>query len=173
MTRAARHKIGTIVFDKRRGTWNFLQWVDGKRQSKVIGTKQEFPTKAAAWRIAQALPQPKPKPATAPTVSTLIQQYRTEKMPKRASTRRGYETWLVNHIAPKWGECELTALQARPVELWLQSLTLAPKSKAHIRGLLHVLWDYAMWRGDVPTSRNPMELVHVKDASKRTKHPGV
>ena len=174
MKRAARFKTGTIVFDKRRGTWNFLQWQDGKRKSKVIGTKQEFPTKAAAWREVIALPQPTTtiKPAaTAPTVSVLIQQYRTEKMPKRASTRRGYETWLVNHIGPKWGDCELTALQARPVELWLQSLTLAPKSKAHIRGLMHVLWDYAMWRGDVPTLRNPMELVHVKDASKRTKHP--
>jgi len=29
-----------------------------------------------------------------------------------------------------------------------------------------------MWRGDVPTERNPMELVSVKDATKRTRHPG-
>jgi len=53
----------------------------------------------------------------------------------------------------------------------MQSLTLAPKSKLHIRGLLSVLWDHAMWRGDVPTQRNPMELVSVLDASKRTKKP--
>jgi integrase len=57
-------------------------------------------------------------------------------------------------------------LQARPVELWLDWLDLAPKSKAHIRGLLSVLWDYAMWRGDVPTARNPIELVRIKDAPK-------
>ena len=45
------------------------------------------------------------------------------------------------------------------MELWLQSLALAPKSKKlHIRGLLNNLWDYAMWRGDIPTARNPMEL---------------
>jgi len=62
-------------------------------------------------------------------------------------------------------------LQARPVELWLRSLTLAPKSKVHIRGLLSVLWDYAMWRGDIPTQRNPMELVTIKGASKRVRHP--
>jgi integrase len=92
-------------------------------------------------------------------------------MPKRVDTRRSYEVWLKNHILPKWGVCSLVELQARPVELWLRSLALAPKSKAHIRGLLSVVWDYAMWRGDVPTQRNPMELVTVKDASKRKKQP--
>ena len=33
-----------------------------------------------------------------------------------------------------------------------------------IRGLLRILWDFAMWRGDVPTQRNPMELVTIKGA---------
>jgi integrase len=62
-------------------------------------------------------------------------------------------------------------VQARPVELWLQSLTLAPKTKAEIRGLLRIVWEFAMWRGDVPTQRNPMELVTVKGASKRRRKP--
>jgi integrase len=62
-------------------------------------------------------------------------------------------------------------VQARPVELWLQSLTLAPKTKAEIRGLLRIVWEFAMWRGDVPTQRNPMELVTVKGASKRQRKP--
>jgi integrase len=57
------------------------------------------------------------------------------------------------------------------VELWLDSLTLAAKSKAHIRGVLRILWDFAMWRGDVPTQRNPMELVTIKGATKRTRQP--
>jgi integrase len=48
-------------------------------------------------------------------------------------------------------------------------LDLSPKSKAHIKGLLHVLWDYAMWRADVPTQRNPMELVTIRGVSKRTR----
>ena len=52
---------------------------------------------------------------------------------------------------------------------WFSRAT--PKSKAHIRGLLSVLWDYAMWRGDVPTQRNPMALVTVKGATKRTRSP--
>jgi integrase len=57
------------------------------------------------------------------------------------------------------------------VELWLASLTLAPKSKAEIRASLGRLWDYAMWCGSVPVQRNPMSLVTVRGASKRLKKP--
>jgi len=104
-------------------------------------------------------------------VRKLIEHYRAEKMPKRNDTRRAYEVWLRNHIIPKWGECALSDVQARPVELWLASLKLAPKSRVHIRGVLSILWDFAMWHGDVPIQRNPMELVTIKGATKRTKRP--
>jgi integrase len=92
-------------------------------------------------------------------------------MPKRNDTRRAYEVWLRNYIVPRWGNCPLADLQARPVELWLDSLSLAAKSKVHIRGVLSILWDYAMWKGDTPTQRNPMELVKIKGATKRTRQP--
>src|SRR5262249_26335915 len=98
-----------------------------------------------------------------------VAQYRAERMPRRAMTRQGYNTWLNQYILPKWGECPITELQARPIDLWLQSLTLSSKSKVHIRGLVRVLWDFAMWRGDVPLQRNPMELVSVKGATKRVR----
>jgi len=62
-------------------------------------------------------------------------------------------------------------VQARPVELWLEPLGLAPKSKVHIRGLLRALWEYALWRGDVQVQRNPMELVGIRSATKRTRQP--
>jgi integrase len=175
MKRAARHKTGSIVFDKRRKTWNFLWWKDGKRYSRLIGNANEFPTKASAWRAAKALQDSLETQTEAvepsPTINMLVQKYRTEKMPKRSDTRRSYEVWLKNHILPKWGEHSITELQARPVELWLESLILSPKSKAHIRGLLSILWDFAVWRGDVPMQRNPMELVTVKGATKRTRQP--
>jgi integrase len=40
--------------------------------------------------------------------------------------------------------------------MWLESLALSPKSKAHVRGVLSRVWDYAMWRDDIPSQRNPM-----------------
>ena len=48
---------------------------------------------------------------------------------------------------------------------------VSQKSKLHIRGMLSILWDYAMWRGDVPTQRNPMELVRIKGANQRLRKP--
>lgn len=171
----ARNHEGSVVLDKRIKVWNFFWWDAGKRKSKKIGTLREFPTKASAWRSAKELrhsleTQPKTR-SIAPTVKLLVESYRVEKMPQRASTRRGYEVFLRNYIVPKWQDSEIMELQARPVELWIQALPLAPKSKVHIRGLISSLWDYAMWRGDLPTQRNPMELVQIRNASKRIRKP--
>jgi integrase len=169
----ARAKSGSVVLDKRIRTWNFFWWEAGKRRSKVIGPLRDFPTKAAAWKAAKPLRDAVEcgNRLSAPTVEGLVRRYRHEKMPKRIDTRRAYDVWLRNHIVPKWGACVLTEIQARPVELWLRSLSLAPKSKAHIRGLLSALWDFAMWSGDVPVQRNPMELVAIAGASRRKRQP--
>ena len=161
------------MFNKRFGTWNFLWCENGHRRSKVIGTAREFPTKASAWREAEPLRRqleqiPRSSEPLA-TVRSLVEQYRAERMPRRVMTRQGYNTWLNQYIIPKWGDCTIQELQARAIDLWLQSLELAPKSKVHIRGLVRVLWEFAMWRGVVPTQRNPMELVTIKGATKRLK----
>ncbi len=172
-----RKKSGSVVLDKRIKTWNFFWWENGKRRSKKIGTTSQYPTKARARHAAKPLRdavenQTQVDPSKAvPTVRRLVESYRVEKMPKRYSTRRSYEAWLRNHVIPRFGTCPLSDVQARPAELWLESLSLTPRSRAAVRGLLRILWDYAMWRGDVPTQRNPMELVTIKGASKRTSKP--
>jgi len=83
-----------------------------------------------------------PVPSYALTVGKLVEAYRLEKMPTRPSTKRGYGAWLKNPVLPVWGNRFLTDMQTRP-ELWLQSLSLSPKSKTHIRGLLHGLCNVA------------------------------
>jgi integrase len=170
---SSRHKNGSVVRDKRDKLWRFYWWGDGKRQSKSLG---RFATKAAAWKAAKPFRDdldkpPQPKTASVPTVSALVEQYRKEKMPTRHDTRGGYETWLRLYILPRWADAQITDLQARPVEMWLESLPLAPKSKVHIRGLLSTLWNYAMWKQDVSMQVNPITLVTIKGASKRTRQP--
>lgn len=169
---SSRFKTGSVVRDPRDKTWRFFYWEGGKRRSKALG---RFPSKTKAWAAAKphrdALEAPALSKPSATKVGELVKQYRVEKMPQRVSTRRGYEAFLRNHILPKWEDSQITDLQARPVELWIQSLALAPKSKVHVRGLIQTLWDYAMWRGDVPTQRNPMELVQIRNASKRLRKP--
>jgi integrase len=108
---------------------------------------------------------------TVPKVEDLIDRYRLEKMPERFSTRYGYESWIKNHILPRWGESPITDLQAREVEQWLKSLPLSPKSRVHIRGVIHQLWKFAMWERSVPAQMNPMELVTVEGGTKRLRKP--
>jgi integrase len=55
--------------------------------------------------------------------------------------------------------------------VWLKSLPLSAKSRIHVRSLIRQLWEYAMLRRDVPRERNPMELVTIKGATKRTRKP--
>ena len=167
----ARQLNGSVVLNRKFQSWNFLWVEDGKRRSKLIGHLDKLPTREAAMRAAESLKQRilTPNPVGAPIVRNLVEQYRVERMPKRESTKRGYESYLKNHILPKWGNSLLSDTQARPVELWLLSLNLSPKSKMHIRELLHGLWEYAMWRGDVVTQRNPMELVVIKGANQRVR----
>jgi len=173
MKRAARHKTGSVVFDKRRKTWNYLWWEQGKRRSRLIGTLQQYRTKGVAWEAApssQPVPEsPAAKPGT--TVNAIAARYESERLPSRFSTARMYRSWLHNHILPKWGETQITDLKPREIELWLRSLSLSPKSKAHIRAMLRILVDYAMWCGVMNVSRNPIELVAVKGATKRTRQP--
>jgi len=178
MKRAARHKTGSVVFDKRRRTWNYLWWEDGKRRSRLIGTLKEFSTKSAAWAAAQAFASPHETQATVNpelpgvrTVEALATRYETERMPSRRSTARVYRSWLHNYILPQWGKKLISEVHPRPVELWLRQLELSPKSKSHIRNLLHVLLDFAMWAGVLELSRNPIDLVVVKGATKRTRQP--
>ena len=40
-----------------------------------------------------------------------------------------------------------------------------------MRGMLHLLMEFAMWSGALEISRNPIDLVVVKGATKRTRQP--
>jgi len=168
----SRIRTGSVVQDKRDKVWRFYWWEKGKRRSKALG---RFPTKTKAWAAAKplraALETQTQHGSSVPTVSNLIEQYRTEKMPTRKDTHRGYESWIRVHITPKWAHSLITDLQARPVEMWLESLHLAPKSRTHIRGILSSLWNFAMWKQAVPMQVNPISLVRVKGASKRMRQP--
>jgi integrase len=167
--RVQRHASGSVRYDKRRKTWNYL-WYDGAtRRSKLIGTKQEFPNKAAAWEKVDRLNLGQPKTQNGDTVRTVIARYEAERMPSRHSTARVYRSFLNNHILPKWGDTQIQTVQPRPVELWLRELPLSPKSKTHVRSLMHGLVEFAMWAGLLEMGRNPISLVQNKGATRKVR----
>jgi integrase len=167
--RVQRHTSGSVRYDKRRKTWNYL-WYDGPtRRSKRIGTKQEFPTKAAAWKVVDRLEVQQPKAQIGDTVRSVIKRYEAERMPSRPSTARVYRCFLKNHVLPKWGDTLIHDVQPRPVELWLRELALSPKSKTHVRSLMHGLVEFAMWAGMLDISRNPVSLVRNIGATRKVR----
>jgi hypothetical protein len=106
-----RIQQGSVCLDRRIQQWNFFWWEEGKRRSKKIGSRIELPTKRDAWKAAQSLRiavenqapvvPDKPTKTTTPTISTIVDGYRQERMPRRLDTRRSYETWLTNYIVPQ------------------------------------------------------------------------
>jgi len=169
--RVQRHASGSVRYDKRRKTWNYL-WYDGPtRRSKRIGTKQEFPTKAAAWKEVESLEilAKPPDGDKGDTVRSVVARYEAERMPSRQSTARVYRSFLNNHVLPKWADTRIQDVQPRPVELWLRELPLSPKSKTHVRSLMHGLVEFAMWSGMLDISRNPVSLVRNIGATRKVR----
>jgi integrase len=146
------------VRNEARGTWVFFPVVDGKRTPRKLGAMTELTQEQADRKAMEMLRSLNARSEqNSPTVLQMVEQYRIEKMSKlRQSTQRVVELWLKKHVLPKWGEHRITDLQPRPAELWLESLPLAPKTRGHLRELLHRLVDYAMWCGAIPVGTNPI-----------------
>jgi hypothetical protein len=111
--RVRRHASGSVRYDKRRKTWNYL-WYDGAtRRSKLIGNKQEFPTKAAVWEEVERLRvrTTQTKNTIGSAVREVIARYESERMPLRLSTARVYRSFLTNHILPRWGDTPIRDVQ--------------------------------------------------------------
>jgi integrase len=116
--------------------------------------------------VTAAIEAPTPK---GNTVREIMTSYQNERMPSRKSTARVYRSFLNNHILPQWGDTPIAEVKPRPVELWLRDLKLSPKSKTHVRSLLHALVEFAMWSGELEVTRNPISLVRNQGAVKRTR----
>lgn len=101
------------------------------------------------------------------------------------STAVSYLSYLEGHILPRWkGEVIagvrpgalaewFDTLHSRPRDIGKLSEPLSPKSKGHIKALMHRLYERAMLWGLIDLQRNPMELVEIRGVSKRRKKPGI
>ncbi|HEV2114663.1 MAG TPA: site-specific integrase [Terriglobales bacterium] len=176
--RRTRYQYGNVTREKRKRAADI--WVyrfydpTGAHKKVLIGTVGEYPTKAAAIKAAEPLrAMANPDDPRVSSLDTVIHHYIQEEMPERTSTRTFYLPWLNNYIQPKWGSYEMRRIQPFAVEQWLKTLNLAPKSKAHIRSLMRILFSSAMRYGFIPVTQNPMSLVRVPGCTKREREPRV
>lgn len=106
------------------------------------------------------------------TFGYLIDLYNDKEMPSRHSTSKSYKVYLENHIRPRWGELAIEQIKPLEVRVWLEGKDLAPKSRSHIKAIMHKLFEVAMLYQILDAQRNPMELVRLK-SSRRQKQPRV
>jgi hypothetical protein len=140
-----------LVKGVKEEVWTFRyyqQGPDGKRRylRLRIGTRQEYPTKVAAMRVVEGLRCAANNGSLQRqsfSFGGLIERYLREELPERFSTRRSYSSMLKRWIRPQWDTRSLEEIKPMDVEHWLKSLALAPKTKANLRNLMHVLYECA------------------------------
>jgi integrase len=104
------------------------------------------------------------------TFNALLDRYVAEELPSRASTQGSYTSIINRRLRPQWGEKIVSEIRPAELHAWFQSLDLAPLTKAHLRSLMHKLFDLAtLWEYLPLERRNPIEIVKIKNVTRRTK----
>jgi len=149
-----------------------------QRRTATVGSLADYPTESAVRKSPEVqalllrINSEAAKPgAPALTFGAVLARYEKEEMPERYSTSSSYKSNIKMHIRPRWAETPLAAMKSLAVEDWLKSLSLAPKTKSHIRSLMHTIFQCAR-RWEL-VEKNPIELVRVRGGSKRLLTPRV
>ena len=183
-----RYQHGNLQLDKRRNgpdVWVY-RWREygpvGKvnRRGEMIGTIEQYPTKADALRACEHLQlTANSENPTSRTIGfgALLDRYIAEEMPERHSTNLAYRSYIETHIRPKWADWTLRKLTSKgtpfTIEQWLKTLALAPKTKGNIRNVMAVIFNCAMRWGLLDLGVNPVALVRVKGISRRQTEPRI
>lgn len=181
-----RYQFGSVTLKKRAkgaDVWEFRYYetqADGvrKRKATFIGTTNQYKNKSEARVAVEALllklNEEKPQHHLgAVTFGGICDRYIEEELPTRYSTRKSYLSNIKLHIRPRWERYLLNQIRPMVVEGWLKSLDMAPKSKAHIRGVMHVIFECAARWELFNDRRNPIQIVRIKDSTKRRQRPTV
>jgi len=80
---------------------------------------------------------------------------------------------VIKQVRVKWGATHITRMKPLQVQDWLKKMDAAPKTKGHVKAIMHRLYEKAMLWELVEWQRNPMQLVEIKGISKRQKKPVV
>jgi integrase len=161
----------------------------GSPMRQITLSTLEFPTQAKAKVALQervlnlnggAAFKAKHNPTFGLLIDRFIKQERLEEILQQPtgevaldglaySTAAGYLSYLRRHIRPRWEDVPINAI--KPIDLieWLINLPLSGKTRAHLKGVMHMLFEKAMLWDLVEVQRNPMELVKVKGVTRRKK----
>jgi len=176
---ARRYQYGNLTLRKREkgpDVWQFRWMENGKPKSVLIGTVEKYRNQVDAERAVEHLrikinAQNPQQQFHRLTVGALIDRFMNEYTPKRCreNTRKNYLSLFKNHIRPQWGRELVQNVKTMAIENWLETYPHSRQVKAHVRTLMHILFQAALrWE---MAERNPVDLV--RQSSKRLKRPRV
>ncbi len=149
---------------------NSSGWRRYKKQ--IIGSVIELHNRREAERSVTALRTSINADVGTPrSVFDLAAHYRLHELTvekKAFSTIEGHRFMFERYIEPRWGHFRLGAVRTIQVEEWLDSLALAPSSKAKLKSNLSTLYNHAIryeWLTFNPISRvrTSSKRLHDKD----------
>lgn len=179
----SRYQFGSLRRKKRAkgpDAWEFRYYeqigASRQRLHLTVGTVDQYRNESAARQAVGGLLLKLNSEAPRAGVvmfAALSDRYIQDELPERYSTRSSYLSAVNNHIRPKWADFPLDKIKPMAVEDWLRHLTLAPKSKANVRGIMHSIFKCAERWELIEMGKNPIALVRVKGCTKRLTTPRV
>jgi integrase len=134
------------------------------QRKRIVGSKHQYPTKAAALRAVAGLRLDINAEAFSTsdvTVEELIAHYKrielSDSNSKTARTKEVYRHQLDQVVSPRWAAFRLSEVKPVAVEKWLNEMSVAPATRYKTKGVMSVLFQHAMryeW-----ADRNPIRLV--------------
>ncbi len=191
--RYQRGSLRRVTRANKKSAWEY-RYTDpetGKDKSMYFSTEQ-FSTQTAVERHLESfvlkINSDNPKQAVQePTFDALLDRFiQEERLLEIKKVRPGescdnvgelsYSTAssylsVIKRVRARWGTNRIARVKPMHVQEWLRGLEAAPKTKGHIKAVIHRLYEKAMLWEMVEWQRNPMELVEIKGISKRRKRP--
>ena len=157
--------------------FRYYEQVDGKRVHRNIrvGSVRELPRRRDAEKAVLSLRSTiniNTGVRSPETVSDLVAHYRKHELTTERKAFATVETYRIHldvYILPKWKDYRLSDVKTVAVEQWLDSLELAPASKAKIRNIMSAIWSHGI-RHEWFTF-NP--ITKVRTSAKRLREPDV
>lgn len=152
MHRFQRGSLYKVERKSRPNVWVF-RWYDhtsGKRtyKKKIIGSVAQLRTHREAEKAVASLRSLiNVDIGTPQNICDLAAHYRAHELTlerKAFSTIDGHRLLFKRYIEPRWGHFQLSAVKTMQVEVWLNTLELAPNSKAKLKSILSVLYNHAI-----------------------------
>jgi len=193
-----RYQFGSFrKVERRRGpaVWEF-RYRDsgslGRPQRQLTLSTSKFPTEAQArrhveallWKLNSDTPYNVNDEMTFGTLADLfIEDEHLRDISKlkagesnefgtlKVSTAKSYLQLIETHIRPRWGDAKLREVKAAPVTSWLKEMKHEPLTKVHIRAVMSRMFKKAMLWELMNLQVNPMSLVEIRRASKRSRKP--